>query len=125
MDHVLLRKTYYNVSLFVYGKSELQQVKPPIEFGLLSDTTCHTLLRSKLNNMLLESENKNVSKVKFFAPWIDIDGTMKYDHIELKSVEVLKVVWRTYNHRLTKGPIEFDATIFRSVDDIIKMLKRP
>lgn len=36
-------------------------VKLPIDFGLLEDTTCLTLLRSKLNNMLSDIENKNRS----------------------------------------------------------------
>lgn len=48
---------------------------------------------------------------------------VKYDRIELKSDEDLRVMWRTYHHRLTKGLIEFDAEVSRLVDDIIKMLK--
>lgn len=44
--------------------------------------------------------------------------------MELNIDEYLKVMWRTYHCRVTKGLIEFDATITRSVNDIIKMLKR-
>ena len=50
---------------------------------------------------------------------------MIYNLIGLKSGEDLKVMSRTFYGRLTKGPIEFDATISKFVDDIIKMLKRP
>ena len=49
---------------------------------------------------------------------------MKYNLIELKIDEDLKSIWRSHPRRLNKGPIEFDAIIFRSIDDIIKMLKR-
>lgn len=54
-----------------------------------------------------------------------IDEKVKYNHIESKTDGDLKVMWRKYYCRLTKGSIEFDATIYRFVDDIIKMLKRP
>ena len=50
---------------------------------------------------------------------------MKYNLIELNTDEDLKVMWRTYHRKLTKGPIKFDAIIYRFVGDIIKMLKRP
>lgn len=48
---------------------------------------------------------------------------MKYNLIELKISEDLKVIRRTYHRSLTKRLIEFDAKISRYVDDIIKMLK--
>lgn len=50
---------------------------------------------------------------------------MKYNCIELKSDEDSKVLWRTYHCRLTKGPVEFDVTNFKFVDDIIEILKYP
>lgn len=59
----------------------------------------------------------------FRANWIDTDGNVKYDLMELKTVEYLKVMCRTYHRRITKGAIEFDVRITKSVDDIIKMLK--
>lgn len=48
---------------------------------------------------------------------------VKYGLIELKIDEDLKVMRRTFHCRLTKGSIKFDATISRSVNNIIKMLK--
>lgn len=59
------------------------------------------------------------------ATWVDTDARVKYDYIELKSDKDLKVMWKTYHCRLTKGPNEFDVIISRPVDDIIKMLKHP
>lgn len=66
-----------------------------------------------------------MSKIEFRAPSIDIEEKVKYNNIELKNDEDLNVMWKTYHHRPTKGTIEFDVAIARSVDDIIKMLKRP
>lgn len=48
---------------------------------------------------------------------------MKYNNIELKTSEDLKVMWRTCHYRQTKGPIEFDTIIVRFLDDIFKMLE--
>lgn len=48
---------------------------------------------------------------------------VKYNNIELEINEDLKVMWRTYHRRLTKGSVEFDSIIYKFVDDIIKMLK--
>lgn len=74
--------------------------------------------------MLSDTENRKVSEIEFCTNWIDTDGKVKYNFIELKTSEDLKVIWRTCHRRLTTGPIEFDATIYKYVDDIIKMLKR-
>lgn len=72
--------------------------------------------------MLPDTNNRKASKIEFCENWIDIDGKVKYNLIKLKTDEYLKAMWRTYHCRLIKGPIEFDATISRSIDDIIKML---
>lgn len=112
------------MSQFLFkAKVYFNRVKPLVEFRLPKDTTGLVLLRSKLNNMLPDTKNRKVSKNKFLALWIDIDGRVKYDSIELKSDEKFKVMRKIYHLRLTKGPIEFDATITRFVNNIIKMLK--
>lgn len=48
---------------------------------------------------------------------------VKYDLIELKTIEDLKFMRKTYHCRLIKGVVEFDVRVFRSLDDIIKILK--
>lgn len=67
-------------------------VKPPVELGLPEYTTCLALLISELGNMLAQTENRKVSKIMFLAPLIGTDGMVKYDRIELKSDEDLKVM---------------------------------
>lgn len=63
-----------------------------------------------------------MSKIVFYATWININGRVKYDQIKLKIDEDMKAIWKTYHRRLTKGPTKFDATISKSIDDIINML---
>lgn len=50
---------------------------------------------------------------------------MKYNNGKLKTSEDSKVMWRTYHYRKTNGLVEFDATIARYVEYIIKTLKHP
>lgn len=76
-----------------------------------------------MNNMLLDSENRKVSKIEFFTPLIDNNRSVKYDCIKLKSDKDLKVIRRTYHRRLTKRPIEFEVIITISINDIINILK--
>lgn len=39
--------------------------------------------------------------------------------------EYLMIMWNTFQHYETKGPIEVDATVAKSNYDIIKILKLP
>ena len=64
-------------------------------------------------------------KIEFREDWIDTDGKVKYNLIELKTDEDVKNMWRSFRCRLTKGSIELDAKISRFVDNIMKMMKRP
>ncbi|CAL5191473.1 unnamed protein product [Lathyrus oleraceus] len=63
--------------------------------------------------------------IEFREDWINIDGKVKYNPIELKTDEDVKKMWRSFQCRITKGPIKLDARISRSVDDIMEMLKHP
>lgn len=98
-------------------------MKPPVDFWLLEDTITFVVLISKLDNLLLHTENKKVGKIEFCAPSIDTEGKMKYNNVKLNTGEDLKVMWIIYHSRPTKEPIKSDTTIYIYVDDIIKMLK--
>lgn len=43
----------------------------------------------------------------------------------MKVNEDVKEIWRSFCRRITKGPIELDVRLSRSVDDIMEILKRP
>lgn len=43
--------------------------------------------------------------------------------LKLKTDDNLKVIWSIFYRYLIKGPIEVDATIARSTEDILKMLQ--
>lgn len=114
-----LRMSQYSYMEIVY----FNNMKPPIDFRLPKDPTTLVVLRSKLDNLFPNTDNRKVVRIEFRAPSINTQGNMKYNTFKLKTDEDLNVLWRTYHHRPTKGSIEFDAMIVRSINDIIKMIK--
>ena len=96
------------------------EASSPVEFRLLDDTTSLASLTSKLNELLPDTENKKVRKVEFHEDWIDTDGRVKYKLVKLKTDDDVKDVRRSFHRRITKGSIELDANIPRSVEDIMK-----
>ena len=99
--------------------------KPVVEFKLPDGSESFATLKETLKGLLPNSENKRVTKIEFREDCIGTDGWMKYNLIELKNDEDVKAMWKSFLRRITKGLIELDAEIRRSVDDIIKCLKRP
>lgn len=101
------------------------EASPPVEFWISDGIISLATLTSKLNELLHDIDNRKVKKIEFCGDWIDTDGRVKYNHIELKTDEDVKDMWRSFRRMLTKGPIELDVKISRSVDNIIKMMKHP
>lgn len=98
---------------------------PFIEFQFSDDTTSLAALTFKLNKLLPDTDNRKMRKIKFREDWINTNEMMKHPLIELKTDDDVTIMWRSFRRRLTKGSIELDAKISRSVNDIIKMMKRP
>ena len=97
---------------------------PPVDFKLPDGSESFATMKEMLNNLLQDFDNRRVTKVEFREDWIDTNGRVKYNLIELKNDEDVKAMWKSFRRRITKGPIELDAQIQRSIDDIMKCLKR-
>ncbi|XP_058727019.1 uncharacterized protein LOC131598432 [Vicia villosa] len=108
-----------NVEVYFNGCKLADETKIPY------DPESFAILKETLNNLLSDSDNKRVKKVEFWEDWIDTNERVKYNLIELKNDEDVKAMWKSFCRRITKGPIELDAEIRRSLDDIMKCLKRP
>lgn len=121
-----MRKTSQHVfsSIFIKAEVYFNGFAPSVEFWLLDVTTSLAALTSKLNELLPNTDNRNVRKIEFHEYWIDTNGMVKYNLIELKTDEDVTVMWISFRCRLTKVMIELDTKTSRSVDDIIKMMKR-
>ncbi|XP_050915338.1 uncharacterized protein LOC127130358 [Lathyrus oleraceus] len=114
----------YLTQFLIKTKVYFNGASPPVKFRLPDGTTSLVGLTSKLNELLADTENRKVRKIEFCEDWIDIDGRVKCNLIELKTNEDMKDMWRSFRCRITKGSIELDAKISRFVDDIMKMMKR-
>lgn len=99
-------------------------VKPSYDFRLVEETPLD-VLKSKLNNLVHHTNNRKVVKIEYHSPLIDNKENISFNKFELKTNEDLKVMWNIYHRYKTKCLIEVDVTIATSVNDIIKMLKRP
>lgn len=96
-----------------------------VEFRLPDVTTSIATLTSKLNELFSDTDNRNVKKIEFREDWINTNERVKCTLIELNADGDLTVMWRSFRCRLTKGSIELDSKILKSVNDIIKMSKNP
>lgn len=72
------------------GHVYFKGMKTLVDFRLLEGDTCLASFTFKLNKLLSEVDNKKVRKIEFHDDWIDIDGRMKYNLIELKIDEDMK-----------------------------------
>src|SRR4051812_48066878 len=102
------------VSVYFNGCNPVVQTKIP------NDTESFATLKETLKNLLPDSDNRRVTKIEFQVDWIDTNGKVKYNLIELKNDKDVKAMWKSFRRRITKGPIELDAQFRRSVDDLMK-----
>lgn len=93
--------------------------KPSFQFRVTDDTPLADQI-SKLNTLLRYIENQRVVKLEYRSPSLDSEKT----NFEQKTDEDLQIMWNTFYHYASKGPIEVDAKIERSVSNIIDMLQR-
>lgn len=103
---------------FVY----FNDANPPFQFRVYEDILLFDL-KSKLNTLLRYPENWRVVKLQYCLPLIDNEMEIQFTMFELKSDDDLKVIWSTFYHYSTKGLMNLDATIQRSVKYIIRMLQ--
>lgn len=64
-------------------------------------------------------------KIEYHSASIDNEGKIKFIKFELKTNAYVNVIWSIFQRYTTKGVIEMDATIVKSTNNILKMLKRP
>ena len=65
---------------------------PTVEFKLPDGNTSLVTLKETLNALLSDSDNRRVTKIEFQEDWIDTNGRVKYNLIELKTDEDVKAM---------------------------------
>jgi hypothetical protein len=56
---------------------------------------------------------------------MESDGSISFNNMKLQNNEDIRTMFSTFSQYNTKGPIELDATLTRSVDAILARLNRP
>ena len=64
-------------------------------------------------------------KFEYHSSSIDNRGKIEFNDFELKTDVDVRAMRNTFFRFETKVPLELKATISRSVEDIMKILKRP
>ena len=115
-----MTQTYPHLA-FVYFETGYPM---PFQFRFSRDTPFAELIPS-LNTLLHYPENRKVVKLEYRSPSLNDEGGIKFTPFEIKNDEDLAVLWTTFDRFSSKGPIELDAKLQRSADDVIKMLTHP
>lgn len=63
-----------------------------------------------------------MTKIVYCSPTIDNEGKIKFSRLQTDAD--LRVMWSIFHRYATKCPIKVDATLVRSTNNIIKMMKR-
>ena len=86
-------------------------------------------LKQQLDEINRCCNNRNddwtVTSVDYRKPSIRSDGSVKFSKMQLKNDDDVRTMFSIYSQHSTKGPIELDAKLTRSVDAILANLKHP
>ncbi|KAK2415377.1 hypothetical protein QL285_037862 [Trifolium repens] len=113
---------------FVVNMAVYFDVGTPNMFRIDVDSTL-----SDLNQQLDEinccrnnrKDDRNVTSVDYRKPSIRSDGSVTFSKMQLKNDDDVRTTFSIYFQYSTKGPIELDAKLTRSVDTILANLKHP
>lgn len=80
--------------------------------------------KTKIHHLLPYRDNRKIVKLKYRSPVIGNERKIDFNKFELKTQAGVRAMWNTYFCFETKVPHELEVTISRSIEDILKMLKR-
>ncbi|KAK2388929.1 hypothetical protein QL285_062566 [Trifolium repens] len=69
------------------------------------------------------NDDRNVTSINYRKPSIRSNGSVTFSKMQLKHNDDVHTMFSIYSQYSTKGPIELDAKLTRSVDAIIANLK--
>jgi uncharacterized protein with ACT and thioredoxin-like domain len=77
-------------------------------------------LKQQLNQIVNNrNDNRTVSRLTYRKPSIGFDGSVTFTTMNVENNEDIDVMLSTFKQFSTKGPIELDATLTRSVEAIL------
>lgn len=91
----------------------------------LNEFTSIDDIKDKIHYLIPYRDNRKIKKVEYRSSSIDNGGKIEFSKFELKTQVDVRVAWKKFFYFEIKVPLMLEATISRSIEDILKMLKRP
>jgi hypothetical protein len=101
--------------------------KPPHLFKIRTDVILSGL-KSQLNEINLElnrRDTQRVDGVEYRRPSTDSSGSLRFIRMKLMNDDYVRTMFSIFCQYSIRGPIELDASLVRSVEEILKSLIRP
>ncbi|PNX55108.1 hypothetical protein L195_g048734, partial [Trifolium pratense] len=76
-------------------------------------------LKRRLNSILHFREQRKVTEIMYRRPSVCTDGTVLFTKMELLTDDDVRTMFSIFTWYMTKGPIELDATLVRSIEAIL------
>jgi hypothetical protein len=76
-------------------------------------------LKRQLSSLHQFGEQRSVTEIVYRRPSICADGTVLFTKMELRTDDDVRTMFSIFTRYMTKGPIELDATLVRSVEAIL------
>ena len=99
--------------------------KTPRRTFKLNDLTLLDDIKDEIHYLLPYGDKRKVVKLEYRSPSVDNEGNVVFNKVELKNQDDVMAMWRTFFGFEEKYPLGFEATVRRTVDEILKMCKRP
>ena len=79
----------------------------------------------QINRQLNHRDTMRVVSVEYRCPLFDSVGSLYFSRMKLKNDNDVRTMFSIFGQHSTRGPIELDASLVRSAEQILKSLSRP
>jgi len=99
---------------------------PPHLFRIRNDVTLSELKDEldQINRQLNHRDTRRVVGVNYRCPLSNSTGSLRFSRMKLTNDDNVRTMFFVFQHN-TRGPIELDASLVRSAEQILKSLHRP
>jgi len=101
--------------------------KLPHLFRIHNDVTLSGLKDQldQINRQLNHRDTRRVVGVEYRCSLSDSVGSLRFNRMKLINDDDVRTIFSVFGQHKTRGPIELDASLVRSAEQILKSLTRP
>jgi len=100
---------------------------PPHMFMIRNDVTLSGLKDEldQINRQFNHRDTRRVVGVEYRCPLSDSAGSLRFSRIKLTNDDEVRTMFSVFGQHNTRGPIELDASLARSAEQILKSFHQP